>query len=616
MTHGDMHELLKCLLSLINSEDKYKDLGIALINGKVNIDLRNCEVDSNKIVNDLIKMIVTDFLTYNVYKRYNDEFISDFASEILSDFKNIVTEEDVLKYVSDNVDKFGTIIFEYFVFHDQNYNYQCMAVANVVNLRLSTVFTDLYLDYFMTDVEYGYHVLSNNVIYGLDLIRYYNINKDDEDIVKYLNGEFEDPVLKNNFLNYILSNVYANNKINGCCDSFDRTIVNLTEKIDRRMKCFYDDNSFVNNLVKKYINIYDDVKWYDFVDIRDSINFDNVDIIYKLDSSYKHPEDVIKNATYVCTIMGEIQNVLFYHLDYFINLNYDNEKIISRISDLIDGYAPLNFDPGCVLVNCDKGFYLDLVKMYLSSICYEYLNYKEDEMDSDEESVYNYLDSNIDMNDSFDLFEDDEDRRVIINSLIEYFSCGSKIEVLSRKKMVEDNKFKKLFKINPYMYLEYRRICGSLLPLETSKSTEYGNLILGKIGDIIYYSNYVNDRHEIKYEDLGQIFKQDSGFIDMEDNEVAGFVVSNIYENLKMKKKLSDNENKFISLIEDDQLDIDSLLDDEDYYGRLLYIFYTMNEDYFNDDKFRRLRRIDRNSKIKILKKFDPFYDEDYEILK
>ena len=616
MTHGDMHELLKCLLGLINSEDKYKDLGIALISGNVNIDLRNCEVDSHKIVNDLIKMIVTDFLTYNVYKRYNDEFISDFANEILSDFKKIVNEDDVLKYVSDNVDKFGNIIFEYFVFHDQNYNYQCMAVANVVNLRLSTVFTDLYLEYFMTDVEYGHHVLPNNVIYGLDLISYYNVNKNDEDILEYLNAEFKDPVLKNNFLNYILSNVYANNKINGCSDDFNRNIVNLTEKIDRSMKCFYDNKNFVVNLVNEYINIYDDVKWYDFVDIRDSINFDNAEIIYKLDSSYKHPEDVIKNATYVCTIMGEIQKVIFYHLDFFINMNYDNDMIIDRITDLINGYAPLNFDPGCVLVNCDKNSYLSFVKMYLSSICYEYLNYKREELDIDEESVYNYLDSDIDKDECFDLFEDDEDRRVIINSLIEYFSCDSKIEVLSRKKMVADDKFKKLLKFNPYMYLEYRRICGSLLPLETSKSTEYGNLILGKIGDIIYYSNYVNDRHEIKYEDLGQIFKQDSSFIDMEDNEVAGFIVSNIYENLKMMENLSDNEKSFISVIENDQLDIDSILDDEDYYGRLLYIFYTMNEDYFNDDKFRKLRRSDYSEKIKILKKYDPFYDEDYEILK
>ena len=155
-----------------------------------------------------------------------------------------------------------------------------------------------------------------------------------------------------------------------------------------------------------------------------------------------------------------------------------------------------------------------------------------------------------------------------------------------------------------------------MLPLETSKSTEYGNLILGKISDIMSYSNYVNDSHEIRYVDLAQIFKNDSSMLYMKDDEVAGFVVSNIYENLKLKDKLMDNERAFVSMIENDQLDINLLLDNEDYYGRLLFIFYAMNEDYFDDEKFRQLRSFGCKEKIKILKKFDPFYDEDYEILK
>ena len=616
MSHRDMHELLCCLLKMIKSEDKYKDLGNALVNGNVNIEFRNIDIDGQKIIKDMIKKIVTDFLTYNVYKRYNDEVITDFVNEIFLDFKEIVNEEDVLKYVSENVDKFGKIVFDYFNFHDQDYKYQCMAVANVVNLKLASVFTDLYLDYFMTDVEYDKYILPKNVIYGLDLVKYYNTSKKEEDIHKYLNTEFDDPVEKNLFLNYILSNVYADLKINGCNNALDDKIIFLTHKIDKRMKCFYDDKDFVINLVKKYINLYDGVKWYNFVDVRDSISFEDIDLIYKLDASYKHPEDIIKNATYVYTVMGEIQRMLFYQMENFCDMKWDNDQIVDWVSNLVDGNIRLNFESDNVFDDGDKDLYLDLVKLYMASICYEYLNYKVDELNSEEESVYNYLDSDIDTSDCLDLYEDEEDRNVIINSLIENFYCDSKIEVLSRKKMVNDGKFRKVLKFNPFIYLEYRRAFGSLLPLETSKSTEYGNLILGKISDIMSYSNYVNDSHEIRYVDLAQIFKNDSSMLYMKDDEVAGFVVSNIYENLKLKDKLMDNERAFVSMIENDQLDINLLLDNEDYYGRLLFIFYAMNEDYFDDEKFRQLRSFGCKEKIKILKKFDPFYDEDYEILK
>ena len=314
--------------------------------------------------------------------------------------------------------------------------------------------------------------------------------------------------------------------------------------------------------------------------------------------------------------MGEIQRFLFDQVESFCNSKWENDQIIDWIINLVNGDIKLHFDYDLIFDKNDRDLYINLVKMYLVSICYECLNYKVDNLSMEEESLYNYLDNNISSYECLELFDDEVDKNIIVNNILDYFYSDTKLEVLSRKKIVDDGKYNKILKINPFMYLEYRRVFGSLLPLETSKSTEYGNLILGKISDIISYSSTISDYHDIKYEDFAQIFKNESEMLYMTNEEIAGFIVSNIYENLKLNNKLTNNENDFISLVEDEDFDIEEILLNEDYYGRLLYVFYEMNEDLFNDDKFRKLRKYNNGEKVKVLKKYDPFYDEDFEILK
>ena len=616
MSHEDMDNILYSLYNCMKQGEEYTNLSYALTRGNLNFTFNDSSLDSSKLVSDLIKKIVTDFLTYNLYKRYIGKELSDDEKNILVDFEEIVDGEDVIKFVNDNLDKFSVIISDYFSFQKEDNNYKCMAIANVVNQNLSSAFTDLYLDYFMTSLDYDKYLLPRNIIYGLDLLEFYNNYIEDDSINRYLNNEFESKVDLYNFLNYILSNVYANLKINGSNDEFDEKIVKLTEKIDKCMKCFYDDKNFIINLVKKYKDIYNNVKWYDFRDIRDSFEVEKLDIIYKLDPSYKHPNDVIKNATSVSTIMGEIQRFLFDQVENFCNSKWENDQIIDWIINLVNGDIKLHFDYDLIFDKNDRDLYINLVKMYLVSICYECLNYKVDNLSMEEESLYNYLDNNISSYECLELFDDEVDKNIIVNNILDYFYSDTKLEVLSRKKIVDDGKYNKILKINPFMYLEYRRVFGSLLPLETSKSTEYGNLILGKISDIISYSSTISDYHDIKYEDFAQIFKNESEMLYMTNEEIAGFIVSNIYENLKLNNKLTNNENDFISLVEDEDFDIEEILLNEDYYGRLLYVFYEMNEDLFNDDKFRKLRKYNNGEKVKVLKKYDPFYDEDFEILK
>lgn len=167
------------------------------------------------------------------------------------------------------------------------------------------------------------------------------------------------------------------------------------------------------------------------------------------------------------------------------------------------------------------------------------------------------------------------------------------------------------------MLLEYRRNFGVLFPNETSKSTEYGNIILGTLYNIIYMSDDLEDESGIKCQDLSQMFKNDYFEINMDINEIVGFILSNIYENLINKENLSDEESNFVRGMENNNLEIDDIMDDDILFGKLLLYFFNLNGEFFNDDKLINLRRsCNKANKTKVLKKFDPFYEIDEYILK
>ena len=496
-------------------------------------------------------------------------------------------------------------------------DYQGQVMANVVNKRKGLEFSSLYKDFFCVDIDYESKLLPHNVIVGLELINTYKESLyDDKSIINYLNTEFEEKIDRYNFLNYILSNIYANIKLNGCNNIEDKNTVKLVEHLDKNMRCFYDDNNYVINLVKKYNDLYKNIKWYEFMDIRDYYPIEDIDIIYKLDNEYKHPKDIIKNATEVYTVIGKIQEYLFRNVENLIDMDKTNEEIMEWLIMLVDGEVQIYYDSIDIFDYNDNELFIKLIKLYLVSAYYEYCNYTYDDLEDDELSLFEYLDKGIDIYDSIDLFKDEDDKQLIVDKYLEYSYCKENTEILARKKIVSDNKFMNAIKMNPYIYLEYRRVFGTLLPLETSKSTEYGNLIMGKIFDIISLSDSLEDEHGIKYEDLAQMFKNDSDEIYMDMDEIVGFILSNIYENLMCKNNKTDDEIDFINNLENNFYDVNNIIDDEDNLGKLLLYFFKLNSDYFNDDKLKKLRNSSKDCKVKILKKFDPFYEVDSEILK
>ena len=616
MNNREIDELLYNLRKRMDKGLEDKELSIFLSNNLSSSIISNeFSLNDNNISWELIRKIVSDFYAYYLYKIECRENIDSNIKEIVDDIKELSCD-DIIDYVKYNLFKFYIIIKKYFEYHKQSIDYQCEVMANVVNKRLGTELTGIYKEFFFVDFSYEYLLVQNNVMIGLELRDYCLDSLNDNTIIQYLNVEFENKVDRNNFLNYVLSNVYASLKINGCNSKEDLDLVKSTEQIDKKMKCFYDSDEYVINLIKKYFDIYNNVKWFEFKDIRDYISFENVELIYKLDNCYKHPMDVLKNAKEVYTVMEKVQEFLFNSIEKLVIENKDDFEILEWIKKLINNKVMVCYSEKTIFSYEDDQLFKNLIKLLLLSSFYEYCNYDLDNIDISEMNLYKYIDDGLDGMEGLSIFEDDEDCEIIINKFIDYYFSKENIELMAKKKIVQDNKFKNIIKFNPYMFLEYRRAFGFLLPLETSKSTEYGNIILGILFDIISLSDNLEDDHGIKYQDLAQMFKNDFFEIHLDLDEIIGFILSNIYINLNSRGNINDDEKLYIISMENNQLNVDDIINNDILFGELLFYFFNLNGEFLNDNKLKKFRKNYSEDKIKVLKKYDPFYEIDRDILK
>lgn len=608
MSNREIDELLYSLKKKLINKFGNNELSNLITNGLLS-NYISCEFSDD--YDEIIRKIVTDFYAYSLYKIEIGDDIEEISKNIMDELIEL-EGDDIIDYIKDNLQIFSFMIDKYFEYHENSIFYQSMVMANIVNKRRFSEFEDLYNEFFYVDFNYESLVLPKLVNCGFQLRDYYK--NDDRRILNYLNNEFESQIDKNYFLNYILSNVYAYLKLNGCNNEEESNLVKLTEKLDRRMKCFYEDSEFVIKLVKKYFDIYDDIKWFDFKDVRDDIDFNEIDLIYKLDDSYKHPSDIIKNINSISSILKDIQNFINGVLDNLTMHEKTDEEIVEWFNKLFNNGIAIKYENFLFDKNSDK-YFRDLIKLYFLSSYYEYCNYNKDKLSDGEESLYDYIDNGININDGLEIYDDEENQGIIINSVINYMSSKESDEFKARKKIVDDGKLKSILRFNPYIFLEYRRIFGILLPNETSKSTEYGNSILGILCDIIPYSKNLED-NVINYHKISRVFKGDYYSINMDLNEIVGFILSNIYENLISKDKLSEEENNFVRSMENNIIEINDIIDDDELFGQLLFYFFNLNDEYLNDEILKKLRNSGNNEKVKVLKKYDPFYEMDSEILK
>lgn len=568
------------------------------------------------IKNQIIKKIVTDFYAYNLFLVETRKQIDVESRIILRELTNLECEQDVVSFYHENKNIIPIIISGYYRLHQESEETQKKVIANVINKRFDKIFLNLYGSFFCVKLDYYKYVLQSNIILGLNLIELYNIDHNDQIIFAFLNCEFKDQKSKESFISYILSNIYADVIINNYSDYAKIDLSTFSDGDFSKLKALYNDQEFIISIFRRYLELYGSKKWYNFKDIRDKVDFSQIESIYLLDPLYKHPDDIIKNANDVYTIIGEISDNLNNLFVDLIHKRLSNDKIAEFMSEFFDGNVIFNFDETSIFRKKDMSFIINLCKLLFVTYFYEYCNYTYDKLDENETELFDYLDSDLSRQEILALFDDADYQYTIVMKVIQYVFSSENDHFLAQKKIVDDKKIMKILNINPYMFFEYRRVLGTLLPYETTISTEVGNWVMGMISDIIESYNTLNN-HEIFYSDISQIIKYQSVNTQYRNiNEIIGFVISNVYENIISQKEFTKEEQFIINFVEGSNPDIDLLIADDEFIGKLLIKFFDLNEGIFTDEKLKEKRKNTKQyHKIKYLSKIDPFNFIDKPVL-
>ena len=174
MSNRQIDELMYNLRKKMDNGIENKELSIILSNELIyKIIKEEFQIESNKMVDDILKKILTDFYAYYLYKLELDDNIDNNVVVMLKEFNELSSEEDVISYIRGNKYKFKLIIDGYFEYHEMSIDYQGQVMANVVNKRKGLEFSSLYKDFFCVDIDYESKLLPHNVIVGLELINTY-----------------------------------------------------------------------------------------------------------------------------------------------------------------------------------------------------------------------------------------------------------------------------------------------------------------------------------------------------------------------------------------------------------------------------------------------------------
>ena len=563
-------------------------------------------------VEEMLKKILTDFYVYNLFKIERKKNIDKNVKKTLDDINILNSEKDVVDYILNHLNSLEYLISDYYEFHSHESSYISKVIANVINKSYEQEIFRLYNNFFNSYEGYYQYILSDNIKKGLAFIEEYKEKQTYSCISKFLNNEFDDSIERNHFISYILSNIYANLKINNISGEEINKLISLTEKLNFRMYCFYDNEKLLKYLFDSYYDLYQNYKWYDFIDIRDKISINNLETIKKLDSSYEHPTELIKDATDISSIDKYVEDDILSYLTLLINEGNEDDVIIEKLKDVVFGRTQIpNF------LELDNNDFIVNFRALIVSKYYEYVNLNYDEMELADQELFDELDDDIDFISAINLFNDEENTQRLVEQFYNYLFIDYKTDYQAMHKIIDDDKLGKLFKMNPNCLLDYRKIFGYIFPTETIETVDFVNDLMSTINNIIAtnYQAHVCSDNEI-YNEIVQVLKLSCDDFQVTIYEMIGSIVCNIYERLKMKNKLTNEEKMFIKKLENDELDIDEIIDDDENFEQLIRIFEQHNEHYLDLNTMCKLRsNTKKRGKIKILEKYDPYYYLDKDCL-
>ena len=554
-----------------------------------------------EIIDYFILKISTDFYAYNLYKSEINEVLNKYVNDIMEDMLEIANEEELLDYVRENIAKFALMIKDYFEYCKCDLECHKRVMANVYNTNNDLLLSTWYSNFFLINYDFYEYLLDQKVIKGLYFISLYEEKKDLEFLNPTLRIEFESEEEIDQFFDYMLSNVVAYLKLNN--ENFLGKY-----KLDEVLKnkdFLYKNDEFVKNIFMKYYNIYKGVKWYNFKDVRDNLKLNDYNVISKLDKIYIHPDDIFKGATDVYTLVGYVRRKLNIAINMKFEDDLKDQEVVSFLMNVLEGVESIDFD-----YNLENDYLLNIVKLVIASDFYEYANYMRDDLDIMEEQIYEDLDNIENCLDVIDIFDSDVKSTIIISKFLDY-NYGDEQDIFNaRKKIIKDKKIHQLLNINPFNVLEYRRLYGILLPLETSKFVELGNIVIGIISDITGLEDLYTQNGKIMYEEVAEMFLNEVSNVNIDEEQAIGFIVTNIYSNLLNALNPTSDYKEVIKFIEDESNIIEKLKSDYDLLGQFIVVVDRVNPEYINDDIMKdRFYKI--KNKVKILKRINPFYEED-----
>ena len=99
MSNRQIDELMYNLRKKMDNGIENKELSIILSNELIyKIIKEEFQIESNKMVDDILKKILTDFYAYYLYKLELDDNIDNNVVVMLKEFNELSSEEDVISY--------------------------------------------------------------------------------------------------------------------------------------------------------------------------------------------------------------------------------------------------------------------------------------------------------------------------------------------------------------------------------------------------------------------------------------------------------------------------------------------------------------------------------------
>lgn len=253
------------------------------------------------------------------------------------------------------------------------------------------------------------------------------------------------------------------------------------------------------------------------------------------------------------------------------------------------------------------------IKMYLSSIFYEYMSSYIDVVDSDDYyldqdtryiNVYHMLDHAQELKDVINIFD------IYINEIIDIFYIYSQMDKhtmnLVHLKIIKSNKVKDLINICPFSIFMFKNYYNLYYNNEEVKSVEIGTLTLRIIEDLIKDAYNSGSFNNIIKNSL-DIIK--SSYMNYDIDKWLKYLCANVYENIIVKEKKEKEELMILDIVKDEDV-FNNMIHQDCLQEIILKKFYEFNHEVYDIQSLKELRSRSINKDKAKIKRINPFYDD------